>query len=394
MRLHIAKSVQEVDLRRSRDVYNATNWQSAITFTALCCICIMSENRKVSTMTKKSSSKLKMPTMYDVAKLAGVSQPTVSRVLNQNDTTVQISDETRQRVLAAVEELGYRPNILARSLRTQRTQTVALLVADLSNAFYHIIARAVQDVAREHNYEVLISNSDHLYENEKHFCDVVSRRLVDGVMMVPIHLTEEDLDEFLTTTNIPITTLGGHLYHPYIDSVHVDDEKASYEAVRWLVEERGYQSVGYIGVSDDLPPNPRRYRGYTHALHDCGLTVDPRFVLRGDFSLESGVQVAHEMLQIGELPRALYVINDLMAIGVLLTLQEAGVRVPEDVAILGFDNIWESEIVRPKLTTIAQDPRDIGRVLAEALFERIENPNILQRREFESKYELIVRDSA
>jgi LacI family transcriptional regulator len=345
-------------------------------------------------MTKKSSPKLKMPTMYDVAKLAGVSQPTVSRVLNQNDTTVQISAETRQRVLAAVEELGYRPNILARSLRTQRTQTVALLIADLSNAFYHIMARAVQDVAREHNYEVMISNSDHIYENEKHFCDVVSRRLVDGVMMVPIHLTVEDLDEFLTTTNIPVTTLGGHLEHPFIDTVHVDDGKASYEAVRWLVEERGYQSVGYIGVNDNLPPNPRRYRGYTQALHDCGLNIDPRFVLRGDFSLESGVQAARELLQIGELPRALYVINDLMAIGVLLTLQEAGVRVPEDVAILGFDNIWETEIVRPKLTTIAQDPRDIGRLLAEALFERIENPNILQRREFESKYELIIRDSA
>ena len=103
--------------------------------------------------------------MYDVAKLAGVSQPTVSRVLNHNDTTVQISDETRQRVMAAVEELGYRPNILARSLRTQRTQTIALMIADLSNGFYHPIARAVQDVARKRDYEVLISNSDHLYEN-------------------------------------------------------------------------------------------------------------------------------------------------------------------------------------------------------------------------------------
>lgn len=345
-------------------------------------------------MSKKSSPKLKMPTMYDVAKLAGVSQPTVSRVLNQNDTTVQISDETRQRVLAAVEELGYRPNILARSLRTQRTQTVALLIADLSNAFYHLMARAVQDVAREHNYEVMISNSDHIYENEKHFCDIVSRRLVDGVMMVPIHLTLSDLDDFMMTTSIPITMLGGHLDHPYIDTVHVDDEKASYEAVQWLITERGYSSVGYIGVSDDLPPNPRRLRGYTRALHELGMEVDPRFLLVGDFSLESGVQAANDLLKVGELPRALYVINDLMAIGVLLTLQEAGVRVPEDVAILGFDNIWESEIVRPKLTTIAQDPRDIGRKLAGALFERIENPSIPHRRWLESKYELIVRDSA
>src|SRR5690606_14955299 len=104
------------------------------------------------------------PTMYDVAKLAGVSQPTVSRVLHPTKTTPRISDETRQRVLDAVEKLGYRPNAVARSLRTRRTHTVAVQIADLSNSFYHPLARAVQDVAREHNYEVLISNSDHIYE--------------------------------------------------------------------------------------------------------------------------------------------------------------------------------------------------------------------------------------
>lgn len=344
-------------------------------------------------MARKAPSKAKLPTMYDVAKRAGVSQPTVSRVLNHNDTTVQISDETRQRVMAAVEELGYRPNVLARSLRTQRTQTIALMIADLSNGFYHPIARAVLDVAHNRGYEVLISNSDHLYENEKQFCKVVSRRSVDGVIMVPIHLTEADLDEYFGKTQIPMAVLGNHLRYENLDMVYVDDEQATYEAILWMINERGYRDFGFIGVTEDLPPGLRRYQGFLRALRESGITFDERYLVHSDFTMEGGAGAARSLISQGKLPRALYVVNDLMAIGTILTLQEAGYRVPEDVAVLGFDNIPEARIVRPMLTTIAQNPCDIGLKLATALFDRIQDPNIAGKRLFESEYALIVRDS-
>ncbi len=331
--------------------------------------------------------------MYDVAKLAGVSQPTVSRVLNRTVTTAQISEETTQRVLAAVEELGYRPNVVARSLRTQRTQTIAMLVADLSNGFYHTMARAVQDVARQRDYEVLISNSDHLYENEKHFCEIVLSRGVDGVIMVPQHLTVPELDYYLAETRIPFVVLGKHIDHPNIDVVYVDDERAIYEGTRWLIQERGHRKLGYFGVPTVLPPARGRLRGFTCAMEDANLPVDPRFIREGDFSLESGRAAAQALVKDRELPTALVVINDLMAIGTILALQEAGYRVPEDVAVLGFDDIPEATIVRPTLTTIAQYPRDIGEKLALALFERLENPSINARRKFESSYKLIPRQS-
>jgi LacI family transcriptional regulator len=330
--------------------------------------------------------------MYDVAKLAGVSQPTVSRVLNHSETTVQISGETRQRVLDAVAQLGYRPNVIARSLRTQRTQMIALLIADISNGLYHTLTRAIQDVARQHEYEVLVSNSDHVYENEKHFCEVVARRGVDGVIMVPIHLTNEDIHRFYRETNSPITVLGEQIHHPNIDVVYVNDGRAVYEATQWMIAERGYTSLGFVGVNDDLPPGPRRFRGFRRALDEANLQLNPDYLLQGDFSTESGKAAAHQLLTLGELPRALYVINDLMAIGMILTLQEAGLNVPDDIAIVGFDDIPEASIVRPTLTTIAQDPRDIGQKLAHALFERIENPNI-ERRVFEGTYKLIPRQS-
>lgn len=344
-------------------------------------------------MMNKHLAKRKQPTMQDVARLAGVSQPTVSRVLNRSENTPPISDETTARVLAAVEELGYRPNVVARSLRTQRTQTVALLIADLSNGFYHPIARAVQDVAREHDYEVLISNSDHIYENEKHFCEIVLGRGVDGVMMVPIHLTTEELGYYVSQTHIPFVVLAQYVNHPNIDVVFVDDERAMYETTQWLITEGGHKKIGYIGVPDYLPPGPRRLKGFTRAMHDFGLPIDPRFMLIGDFTLEGGKTVARELLKVGELPSALMVVNDLMAIGVILTLQEAGFAVPGDVAVVGFDDIPEATIIRPTLTTIAQDPRDIGLKMARALFERIENPHIGERRVFESSCKLVVRQS-
>ena len=331
--------------------------------------------------------------MYDVAKLAGVSQPTVSRVLHPTKTTPSISVETRQRVLAAVETLGYRANTVARSLRTRRTNTIALLLADISNGFYHPMARAVQDVAREHDYGVLISNSDHIYENEKRFCEFVLGRGVDGVIMVPIHLTNDEVIEYNSRTQVPFVVLAEHIVHPDIDIVFVNDGQAIYEGTSWLISERGYTSIGYIGVPDYLPPGPRRLDGFKRAMNDAGLTIDPRFMMMGDFTLEGGKRIARELIQIGELPSALVVVNDLMAIGVILTLQEAGYSVPQDVAVLGFDDIPEATIIRPALSTIAQTPRDIGLTLARALFERIDNPDLGTRRVYECSYRLIPRQS-
>jgi LacI family transcriptional regulator len=342
----------------------------------------------------KNGDKNKRPTMYDVAKLAGVSQPTVSRVLNPTDNHSVISDDTAQRVLDAVKKLGYRTNIVARSLRTQRTQTVALMIADIANAFYHILAREVQDVARQHGYEVLISNSDHVYENEKHFFEIVLARGVDGAILVPVHLTDADLFPYIEQTNIPFVVLGEQIHQDKVDVVFADDERAIYDATQWLIRERHHREIGFVGVPDFHPPGPRRYRGFCNAMQDAGLSVEQRFVHSSDFTLDGGKRTAREILATGELPSAFVVLNDLMAIGLILELQEAGVRVPGDVAILGFDDIPEATIIRPALTTIAQDPRDIGEKLANALFDRIQNPEMAGRRIFESDLKLIPRESA
>lgn len=336
----------------------------------------------------------KPPTMRDVARLAGVSQPTVSRVLNDTPSTIPVSEETRQKVLAAVKQLGYRPNMTARSLRTQRTQMIALMIADLSNAFYHPIARTVQAIARQHDYDVIIASSDHQYDNEKHFCEAVIRRPVDGVIIVPTHLTEEDIDRLIAFTQTPVVGLGQHIEHPEVDVVWADDEKATSDAITWLVEERGYSQIGFLGVPDEYPPGPRRWRGYKRALESAGLSVEPDYVFQGDFTLESGRQVARSLLSLSDWPSAMLAVNDLMAIGLILELQDAGYSIPDDIAVMGFDDIPEASIIRPHLTTIAQTPVDIGEKLATALFDRIEGRANGSKRMLECPCTLVARQSA
>jgi LacI family transcriptional regulator len=342
----------------------------------------------------KLNQNSKHPTMRDVARLAGVSQPTVSRVLNDTPSTIPVSEETRQRVLAAVKELGYRPNMTARSLRTQRTQMIALMIADISNAFYHPMARTIQDIARQHNYDVIIASSDHRYDNEKHFCEAVIRRPVDGVIMVPTYLTDEDIDRFITFTQSPVVVLGQHIQHPEVDVVWSDDERATFEAVTWLIKTRGYGQVGFLGVPDEYPPGPRRWRAFRRAVEHAGLPIEPDFVFRGDFTLESGRRAAQQLLTGRNWPPVVFAVNDLMAIGLILELQDAGYTVPDDIAVMGFDDILEASIIRPHLTTIAQTPVDIGQKLVTALFDRIEGRVNGARRMLECPYTLVPRQSA
>jgi DNA-binding LacI/PurR family transcriptional regulator len=332
--------------------------------------------------------------MHDVARLAGVSQPTVSRVLNQTETTIPVSEETQKKVWAAVKELDYRPNMIARSLRTQRTQMISLMIADISNGFYHPIARTVQDVARAHDYDVLIANSDHLYENEKHFCEAVMRRPVDGIIMVPEHLTYEDIDNLISVTNTPITVLGQHVNHPLVDVVYADDEKGTYDAIKWLISERGYETIGYLGVTPDFPPGIRRWKGFKQALDEAGMAIDPDFVMEGDFTMDSARYAVQSLLEKKKLPSVIFAINDLMAIGLISALQDAGLSVPHDVAVMGFDNIREATIITPKLTTVAQHTREIGQKLAETLFERIEGRAPHNGRKIEISLTLKPRESA
>jgi DNA-binding LacI/PurR family transcriptional regulator len=331
--------------------------------------------------------------MRDVAKLAGVSQSTVSRVLSNTPSSVPISEETAQKVFAAVAHLGYYPNLTARSLRAQHSFMIAIMIADISNAFYHFIVRTVQDIARQHHYDVLIANTDQIYENEKSFCEAIMRRPVDGVIMVPYHLTDEEIDQFINRTGTPVVALASYLKHKAVDVVFADDESGTYNAVKWLINDKHHERVGFIGVPENYPPGMRRHNGYKRAMQDARLPLIPEYQQQGDFTVESGQTTMHTLLSLPQPPTAVFICNDLMAIGAINMALDMNFRVPQDIAVVGFDNIPEATLIRPKLTTVAQFPVDMGRQLAVALLERIEGQETGPRRAFELPLQLIERDS-
>ena len=332
--------------------------------------------------------------MRDVAQLANVSQSTVSRVLNDSDNPIPIGEATRQRVLSAVEELGYHPNLHAGSLRGSKTYMIAVMIADITNPFYHPIVRAIQDAAYEHRSDVIIANSDHAIEGEKHFMESVIRRPVDGIVIVPYHLTDDDIQELIDRTGVMVAAIGQHVSHPQVDVAFSDDEKATRDAVGWLHKTRGHTRIGFVGVAGPNQASVRRRHAYEEAMQRAGLELPSGFVQLGDWSSDSGYRAMQQLLDLPTPPTAVFASNDLMAIGVGQAVQQHGLRVPDDVAIVGFDDIPAASWVRPRLTTIAQSPGDMGAHLAKALFERIEGEYDGPSRRIEVPLHFIVRESA
>jgi len=344
-------------------------------------------------LTKRTLSRNTI-TMRDVAKLANVSQSTVSRVLSGASEPIAIGEETRQRVLEAVERLGYQPNLHAGSLRGQKTRMIAIMIADIANPFYHPIVRAVQDIAHAHLYDIMIANSDHMLEGEKHFVESVIRRPVDGIIVIPYHLNDDDLDELINRTGAMVAAVGQHLTHPLVDIAFGNDGQAVCDVTTWLHKTRAHSRIGFIGVAGRSPAAERRGKGYEQALCDAGLEIHADYEQFGDWSPESGYQAMRRLLALPTPPTAVFASNDLMAIGAMEAVQQGGLRIPDDMAIVGFDDIPAASWVRPRLSTVAQYPKEMGTRLAKALFERILEEYGGPSRRFEIPCRFIDRESA
>jgi DNA-binding LacI/PurR family transcriptional regulator len=331
--------------------------------------------------------------MKDVARIANVSQSTVSRVLSPSASKVQISEETQQKVMAVIKELGYHPNQYARSLRGKKNHMIGMLIADIANPFYQTMVRAVQDVASQYHYSVMIANSDHSREKELLFCESLIRHPVDGAVIVPYHLNDEDIQDLIARTGMAISAVGVHIQHPEVDIAYGDDGKVTYDVIRWLIEQRGHKRIAMIRASEKFPVIIRRYGAFRRAMEDAGLPVPAEYVAEGDWSDESGRQAIRSLMELPVPPTAVFAAADTMAIGALETALELNYRVPDDIAIVGFDDIPASSWVRPRLTTVAQYPGEMGALLAKALFERILGEYSGQRRSFEVPCRFMIRET-
>ena len=330
-----------------------------------------------------------MSTIRDVAQLAGVSTMTVSRVINRSGYT---SEAARLRVDRAIAELGYVPNAVARQLRSKRTRTIALVVSDITNPFFTVIARGVEDAAGLHDYAVIFVNTDESQSVEIDYLRVLMARQVDGVLLVPAGNSAEPF-RLLRSQKIPVVVLDRRVRVRQVDEVRCDSVAGAYALIGHLIR-LGHRRIAVITGRHTIATSVDRVAGYERALIDAGITLDPELIRYDSFSLAGGYRRMKEILAITPRPTAVFAANNFIAFGALRALREAGARVPDDMSLVTFDDLPEGWHDDPFLTVLAQPAYEIGRRAAELLLERLEGSAQPKRRVIILPGELIARRSS
>lgn len=308
-----------------------------------------------------------MPTILDVAKRAGVSPITVSRVINNSG---YISQATRERVEAAVKELRYVPNTLARGLRSKRTKTLALVVTDITNPYFTLMARGVEDAAGASNYTVIYCNTDESEAKEENYANILAQRQVDGVLLVPAGGKVKTI-KFLLSNNINVVVVDRRVSGVKVDSVRSDSDDGAYRLIKLLIG-FGHKRIAMITGPRDVSTSADRVAGYRRALVESGLGSNEQ-VYYGEFNQQSGYEFTKQMMMQSPKPTAIFGANNFIAIGIIQALRGFKIDVPGNVSVVAFDDLPESMLVAPFLTFAEQPAYEVGRVATELLLKRISN---------------------
>ncbi len=310
-----------------------------------------------------------MPNLLDVARHAGVSPMTVSRVVNGSGP---VSPALRARVEQAIVDTGYMPNTLARNLRARRTDTIALLLPDMTNPFFTTLAQGVETAAREAGISLLLANSDEREDEERRLVPMLLQRQVDGLLVVPAGTGEETI-RACRERNVPLVVVDRRPQAEGADVVRADSEGGALELGRLLVG-LGHRRMAVLSGPETVPTAVDRVSGFTRALVDeAGLQAPS--VLYGAFSIESGRAMTLSAMALVPRPTALFAANNFIAIGVQHALAELGLVVPDDVAVVGFDDLPQAMVTFPFLTVVAQPAVEMGQRAVAVLLERLANPD-------------------
>lgn len=330
----------------------------------------------------------KKVTIKDIAKLADVSVATVSYVLNGNR---YVSPELRSRVTDAIDELGYSPNLVARSLRQSRTGTIGLIVPDNSNPFFAEIAKGVEDAGFEQGYSVILCNSNAMPERELAYLEVLRSKRVDGIIFIATTAEIKSIRP-LVEGGIPAVTFYRDSSDMNVDRFFIDNERAGYLATKYLIA-LGHRHLACIQPASAVTPSALRIAGFKQALLEHGLEVDDILMPRGDNLFQGGWEAARTLLDSGRRITAIFASNDAMAIGCIRALRDRGLRVPDDISVTGVDDIHLATVIEPTLTTVAQPKYEAGRQAVTMLVNRITGEYGGGARQVQLDIELIVRES-
>lgn len=328
-----------------------------------------------------------MTTIREVAEKAGVSPTTVSHVVN---STRFVSEDVRQRVLEAMRQLNYRPNALARSLRRGETHTLGLILPDSANPFFAEISHSIESAAFGHGYSVILCNTENDINKERLYTEVLENKQVDGMIFVAAGGDREALAE-IVRKGLPLVVVDREMGDLELDTVVTDNFHGGLIAAQHLIAS-GHRLIACITGPSNITPTSDRVSGFRAALKQANILADESLFVRGDFHAPSGYEVTMHLLQRVPRPTAIFVCNDMMAIGGIRAASQLGLRVPDDVSIVGFDDIELASYTTPPLTTVAQPKQEIGSQAVEQILERMRTPTLPPRRTVLTP-RLVIRES-
>lgn len=305
-----------------------------------------------------------------IAKKAGVSVATVSRVLNHPDA---VAPDTKEHILSIMESLDYKPNWMARGLKLNRTGAIALLIPEITDLSYMEIAKGVEDVAHQKNYNIMLCATEDDRNKEKGYIENFIARKVDGIILVSTYLKRNDLAQ-IKKQNISVVIIGKNEELAGENLVYTDYKAAAAEAARHLIE-IGYRKIGMIHGSRPKIENTDKLEGFRNTMEEEGLSCPAERILEAENSIEGGFLAASKLLNLKDRPEAMFITSDLMAIGAMEKFKQSGLNIPQDIAVVGFDNLKISGYLEPKLTTVTKPVYRMGLVAARLLFDIMEDEN-------------------
>ncbi len=328
-------------------------------------------------------------TRDEVARAAQVSPATVSYVVNNGPRPV--APETRKRVLEAIQSLGYKPNAIARNLRMQRSTTIGLIVPDINNPYFAEVAHGVEQMASENGLTVVLCHSDHKLERELHYVDVLQTERAAGVIWIPATHASEPATR-MTEYGLPYVVLDRKVEGAEAPVLVTDIYQGAYLAIKHLID-LGHRRIGCMARFVDHLHSTERVRAFRTALQEAGIEVDESLIVGCDSQMRGGYAGAQKILQLSPRPTAIFAYNDVMAIGALRAASEVGLRVPQDLSVVGFDDIAQAAFTCPALTTISQPKLELGCQGVELLLDILNQRITTTSHNSPLPVKLIVRES-